>query len=352
MASYSLTGRGLTPSSGGTDPLVVTVTGGDTTQLNLAAVACEVSATGGTGSYTYAWTLTDPLDADRTALLDDDTIADPVFTPDMIGGGGKWVARCTVTSGAQSVTVTKIVTVGKNQYVRVFNYDTDGATNVAQSGGTLTFGGKTFTVINAAADSSPKIDAGDLLITPDASEGLASTSTRTAPGLTIALSDLDSNITMLARRRLLVLAEIESWSPSATNEAIWFGLEQAANPLGSGASGRGVFGGAGFSTTLKPGINPQDSGGGAIVYATATVSPVASLAVDFANGAAAVYASSTAGAYNTVQEVLDASPDITGGARGSSTVTQYNRFALFVTSPDVGAGPSARFSNLSVWIKL
>lgn len=352
MASYSLTGRSLTPVSGGTDPLVVTVTGGDSSQLNLAAVACEVSATGGTGSYVYAWTLTDPLDADRTALLDDDTIADPVFTPDMIGGGGKWVARCTVTSGAQSVTVTKVVTVGKNQYVRVYSYDTDGATNVAQSGGNLVVGNKTFAVVNAAADSSPKIDAGDLLITPDASKGLASPSTRTAPGLTIALSDLDPNITMLGRGRLLVLAEIESWSPSASNEAIWFGLEQAANPLGSGASGRGVFAGAGYSTTLKPGINPQDSGGGAVVYATASVSPVASLAVDFANGSAAVYASSTAGAFNTVPEVLAGTASITGGARGSTTVTQYNQFALFVTSPDAGAGPAARFTNLSVWIKL
>ena len=57
-------------------------------------------------------------------------------------------------------------------YVRVYSYDTDGATNVAQSGGNLVVGNKTFAVVNAAADSSPKIDAGDILITPDATEGV------------------------------------------------------------------------------------------------------------------------------------------------------------------------------------
>ena len=86
--SYSLTGRGLTPVSGGVDPLVVTVTGGDSSQLNLATVACEVTATGGSGSYTYQWTLTDPTNTDRTVLLDDDTIDSPTFTPDQTGGGG------------------------------------------------------------------------------------------------------------------------------------------------------------------------------------------------------------------------------------------------------------------------
>ncbi len=351
MASYSLTGRGLTPGEGGVDPLVVTVTGGDSTQLNFGAVACEVVASGASGSYVYAWTLKDPTNTDRTVLLDDDTIADPTFTSDLAGGGGNWIATCVVTSGGQTVTVTKTVAVGTNGYVRLFNFVSDGVSNVAQSGGTLLVGDKTFTVVNAAADSSPKIDAGDLLITPDASEGLASTSTRTAPGLVIAMTDLNASLTMLARRRLLVLVEVESWSPSASNEAIWFGVELASAGLGSGASGRGVYGGAGYSTTLRPAVNPQDSGGGAIVYATATVSPVASLAVDIANGSVAVYASSTAGAFDTVTEVLAGSSSITGGARGSATVAQYDRFGIFVTSPDAGAGPSARFSALSVWVK-
>ena len=76
--------------------LAATITGGDDSQDGLDTVACEVVVTDATGAETYAWTLTDPRGVSRTALFDDATIADPVFTPDLTGGGGQWVARVTV----------------------------------------------------------------------------------------------------------------------------------------------------------------------------------------------------------------------------------------------------------------
>ena len=133
--------------------MAATITGGDDTQDGLDTVACEVVVTDATGAETYAWTLTDPRGVSRTALFDDATIADPVFTPDLTGGGGQWVARVTVTRGASSLVLSKIITIGQDGFVLARSIVSDGATDESRAGSAIGWGGVTFAVPNAASPS-------------------------------------------------------------------------------------------------------------------------------------------------------------------------------------------------------
>jgi len=352
-ASYSLTGRGLTPVSGGTDPLVVTVTGGNSSQLNFAAVACEVVASGASGSFVYAWTLKDPTNTDRTVLLDDDTIDSPTFTPDLAGGGGNWIATCVVTSGGQTVTVTKTVTVGQKgssgtTWVRVANIVSDGTTDASVSGGNIVWGGVTF----AAPNTGISVVDGDLVFANliglvDLARSAAGT--RTAPLVSVSLSTL-TGLSALGDRQVLVIVDVESFVPAAPNEAIRVGLEQASAALGSGGTGRGVAGGHAFSTTIRAASGLyQDSSGTGATDSTATTATIAGIGCLFGSGGVRTYSATTA--YTDAAAVLADTGEQIGGMRPSATMPTLDQFVMAVTRPTAGPGATATLRGLQVWVR-
>jgi len=356
-ASYSLTGRGLTPTSGGTDPLVVTVTGGNSTQLNLAVVACEVVASGASGSYSYQWTLTDPSNTDRTALLDDDTIDSPTFTPDATPGGGQWVARCAVTSGSQTVTVSKIVTVGQSvssgpNWIRVFNYVSNGSDAASPSGGTLAFGGKTWTVVNADAASGPKVDGGDLSITPAPGIQITGSSIANVAALRISLNAL-TGLSTVGARRLMFLAELEDYTPTASDEGFIFGLEVAGAGFGAGATARAVGAGQGVTggTIRGSRVIGQSSATLRSTYSTATSTPCRSFAAIFCQSGLMAYSSSTVGALDTASEVITATPRNSGGSEAAVDFASYNQVFIAAQKPTTGAnGAEFRLKEFRVFV--
>jgi len=349
-ASYSLTGRGLTPTSGGTDPLVVTVTGGDSSQLNLAAVACEVVASGASGSFVYAWTLRDPTNTDRSVLLDDDTIDSPTFTPDLAGGSGQWVATCVVTSGGQTVTVTKTVSVGQKgsngtTWVRVANIVSDGTTDASVSGGNIVWGGVTFAAPNTGVD----VVDGDLVLTNAAGSTTFATSTRTAPLVTVALGTI-AGLTALGDRQVLILLDVESYAPSAANEAMRVGLENTANPIGTGSASRGIIGGHAVSTTIRAGaVLYHDEGGINTSISTATIATVAGVACLVSGLSVAVYSRTTV--YTDAEDALSDTVRANGGMRPGTTASTLNQLMISAAKPTAGAGATCTIRGLQVWVR-
>lgn len=348
--SYSLTGRGLTPVSGGVDPLVVTVTGGDSSQLNLATVACEVTATGGSGSYTYQWTLTDPTNTDRTVLLDDDTIDSPTFTPDQTGGGGHWVARCAVTSGSQTITVTKIVTVGQKTgdgsvWYRAARIVSDGSTDASVSGGNIVWGGVTF----AAPNTGVSVVDGDLVLANAAGSTTFATSTRTAPLVTVAL-DTIAGLTALDNRQVLILLDVESYAPSSATEAMRVGLENAANPIGTGSASRGVIGGHAVSTTIRAGaVLYHDESGINTSISTATIATVAGVACLMSGLSVSVYSRTTV--YTDAEDALSDTVRINGGMRPGTITSTLNQLIISAVKPSAGAGATCTIQGVEVWVR-
>ena len=164
----ALSGVSLGGGRGSSAVLAATITGADDSQDGLATVACEVVVTDPTGAETYAWTLTDPRGVSRTALFDDATIADPVFTPDLTGGGGQWVARVTVTRGSASLVLTKVITIGVDGFVLARSIVSDGTTDATVSGGNIAWGGVTF----AAPNAGVAVVDGDLVLTGQPSTDL------------------------------------------------------------------------------------------------------------------------------------------------------------------------------------
>ena len=200
----------------------------------------------------------------------------------------------------------------------------------------------------------PKILSGVLLISPDLATNVArsSASKRSAPILHSTLANLGSPFSTLSGvRALLVCVEIASWSPSATQEAFRIGLETAATPLGSGSSGRGVSGGTAYQTNQRAGsIVFQDSAGTGNSDSTATLA-VRSLACLFTGAGVAVYSSATPSTYTSPETVLAASPQISGGTRGSATMAVRDRLMIVGESPDASAGPPISISRIRIWAR-
>ena len=323
--------------------LAATITGGDDSQGGLATVACEVVVTDPTGAETYAWTLTDPRGVSRTALFDDATIADPVFTPDLTGGGGQWVARVTVTRGASSLVLTKVITVGSSvasgpNWVEVFRYVSDGTGTEAPSAGTLAFGGLSWTVVNADADSGPKVDGGDLAITPAPSIQIGGSSIANVAALRISLSTL-TGLSTVGTRRLMFLVELEDYTPTASDEGFIIGLEVAGAGFGTGATARAVGAGQGVSggTIRGSRVIGQASATLRSAYSTATSTPCRSFAAIFCQSGVMAYSSSTAGALDTAAEVVAASPRNSGGSDAAVDFASYNQVFIAAQKPTVGA---------------
>lgn len=227
--------------------------------------------------------------------------------------------------------------------------------NQTPSASTLTFGGVAWTVEGAANDTAggPKILSGGLVISPDIATNVArsTASKRSAPILHSTLTNLGVSFSSLGTHQLLVICEIASWSPAATQEAVRIGLENSSNPLGSGSAGRGVMGGTAYQTSQRAGsIVWQDTAGTGNSDSTASVA-VRSLALIFSGPGVAVYSSATPGAFDSPEDVLAASPAIMGGSRGSSTVTARDRFIIVAESPDASSGPAVTISSIRVWEK-
>lgn len=332
--------------------LVATITGGDAQQDGLATVACEVVVTDPTGSETYAWTLTDPRGVSRTALFDDATIADPVFTPDLTGGGGQWVARVTVTRGSTSLVLVKVITVGQNvgagsTWVQAFAYESDGTTDASVSAGSITWAGLTW----AAPNTGVEVVDGDLVLTGQASTdlGRSGMGTRTAALVTVGLSTI-AGLASLGDRQVLVIVDVESYAPSASNEGLRVGLEQASAGIGSGAGGRGVAGGQVYSTNLRAASGLwQDSSGTGATDSTATAASIGGVACLFGSGGVRTYSATTA--YADAAAVLADTAEQTGGMRPSATMPTLDQVVLAAVGPTAGIKAVCTIRGIQVWVR-
>lgn len=354
MGIGTLKGPGRLRGSNAAQPPVTASITASNQSNTIGLVSLAVTASGGQGTFTYTWTLTDPTGTAQNGLLSSTSTASVTYTPTLVGG--TWVAICSVSDGSETVTVTHVHTLGNSGWVQIFEYESDGATNTSPAAGALPFGGKSWGTINEANDtaSGPKIAAGRLTISPTNGTDLArgGNNVRTAPGLTMPLTTLNASLTMLGTRQIMWLVDDITWAPGATNEAIRFGIEQTSNGFGTGAPGRGVAGGCAYNSNIRAGsVVRQDSSGTANLESAATLASVASVAVLLANGAARVYSSVTAGAFDTPSEVLAGSPSVVGGALASGTVPTLDRLVMAATSPDAGAGPAFSCGEMSIWVR-
>lgn len=348
-------------SGGGVNQLVAAFAGGDTQQDGLAAVASTVTVTGGEAPYTYAVTLRDPRGADRTALLTGASTATPGFTPEvLIGSGGDWTLRATVTDGGgRTATAVKAVTVGRAvaggpNWVEVLRYVSNGSDAASPSGGTLAFGGLTWTIVNADAASGPKVDGGDLSITPAPSTQITGGSFGGTAALRISLSTL-TGLSTIGTRRIMVCAEMEDYTPTTSEEGFLIGLEVAGSGLGSGSGGRGIAAGQGVSsTTLRTSRIVSQIGTSSILrtsYATATATPCRSFAVIFCQSGVMAYSSTTANALDTAAEVVAATPRQSGSGDAPNTYGALDQFLIAVQKPPAGAnGAEFRLKELRVLV--
>jgi hypothetical protein len=285
-------------------------------------------------------------------LLDDDEIDSPTFTPDLAGGSGQWVATCVVTSGGQTVTVTKTVTVGQKgssgtTWVRVANIVSDGVTDASVSGGNIVWGGVTFAAPNAGIE----VEDGDLKLTGQASTDLGRSGfgTRTAALVSVSLLTL-AGLAALGDRQVLIVVDVESYVPNTTNEALRVGLEQASAAIGTGTSGRGVCGGHSFSTTLRvSSILRADGGGTGDDNASAATAAIAGVGCLFASGGVRTYAATTA--YDDAADVLADTGEQSGGMRGSATMATLDQVVIAVAKPTAGAGAVCTIQGLQVWVR-
>lgn len=331
-------------SGGGVNQLVAAFSGGDVQQDGLATVASTITASGGEAPYTYAVTLRDPRGADRTALLTGASTATPSFTPEiLIGSGGDWTLRATVTDGGgRTATAVKAVTVGQAvasgpSWVEVFRYVSDESTAEAPSGGSLAFAGLSWTVVNADADSGPKVDGGDLAITPASGIQIGGSSIANVAALRISLSAL-TGLSVVGTRRIMILAELEDYTPTASDEGFIIGLEVAGAGFGAGATGRAVGAGQGVTGATIRGsrVIGQNSATLRSAYSTATSTPCRSFAAIFCQSGVMAYSSSTAGALDTAAEVVAATPRNSGGSEAAVDFASYNQVFIAAQKPTVG----------------
>jgi len=343
----ALSGVSLGGGRGSTAGLAASITSADDAQNDLATVACEVVVTDATGAETYAWTLTDPRGVSRTALFDDATIADPVFTPDLTGRGGQWVARVTVTRGSSSLALVKVITIGQDNFVLARSIVSDGTTDATPSAGSIAWGGVTLSAPNAGV----AVVDGDLVLTGQASTdlGRSGASTRTAALVTVSLLTL-AGLAALGDRQVLLVLDIESYIPAAANEALRVGLEQASAGIGSGATGRGVCGGHAYSTTIRAASTLyHDSSGTGATESTATIATIAGLGLLFASGGVRTYSATTA--YADAAAVLADTARQNGGMRPSSTMPTLDQVILAATKPTAHGGVACTIRGLQVWVR-
>ena len=341
----AIIGSPIVPSGAGAGFAAVTATAASTvTQNGLALVTLGVTAGGGDGSYSYAWTLFDPLGVDRSVLLSSSTVAAPTFTPTLLGG--TWTAVCVVTDGqGETARAVQRAVIGQSGFVLVTDIESDGATDASVSAGEILWGGVTF----AAPNTGVSVVDGDLVLANAAGSTQFNTSTRTPPLVTASLTTL-GGISEVGTRQVLIILDVESYVPAAANEALRVGIENATNPIGTGASSRGVMGGQAFSTAIRVGeILYQDQSGIGQQSATATVASISGIACLFAGSTVNVYSSTSA--FTDAAAVLADTVKQNGGMRPGTTVTALNQVMIAAAKPSAGAGATATIRGLQVWVR-
>jgi hypothetical protein len=285
-------------------------------------------------------------------LLSSSTAAAPTFTPALQGGA--WTAICVVTDGqGESARAVQRVTIGDKGFVQLFAVTSDGSTDTAPSGGTLSYGGKTWTVI-ADADSGPRVDDGDLVITPPGASQASGTSLGTAGGLRIALSALHADLSAMGTRDVLVLVEVRSYAPSTSEEGFVIAREVAGAGLGSGSGGRAAGCGQGVSGgTIRAGrCVGQASALFRSVYTTQTTAAVASFAALLGVSEAVPFSTNVADTFALPSNVVNATPRQSGGSEAATTYTERGQILIYAQKPFVGVnGSQLRIRKLSVWVR-
>ena len=341
----AIIGSPILPSGESAGLAVVTATAASTvTQNGLALVTLGVTAGGGDGSYSYAWTLTDPLGVDRSVLLSSSTVAAPTFTPTLLGG--TWTAVCVVTDGqGETARAVQQAVIGQDGFVLARSIVSDGTTDATVSAGSIAWGGVTF----AAPNTGVEVVDGDLVLANAVGSTQFNTSTRTPPLVTVSLSTL-AGLSAVGTRQVLIVLDVESYAPSTANEALRFGIENATNQIGTGTSGRGVIGGQVFSTNIRVGeILCQDTTGLGQQAATATVASIAGIACLVSGTTVEVYSSTTA--FADASAVFDTTVKQNGGMRAGATVNTLNQVIIAAAKPSAGAGATATIRGLQVWVR-
>ena len=343
----AIIGSPILPSGGGAGFSAVTATAASTvTQNGLNVVTLGVTAGGGDGSYSYAWTLTDPLGVDRSVLLSSSTVAAPTFTPTLLGG--EWTAVCVVTDGqGETARAVQQAVIGQSGFVLVTDIESDGSTDASVSGGSIAWGGVTFAAPNAGVE----VVDGDLVLAGQASTdlGRSGLSTRTAALVTVSLNTL-TGLASLGDRQVLIVVDVESYAPAASNEGLRVGLEQASAPIGSGSGGRGVAGGQVFLANLRASsILYQSSGGTGAGESTASVASIGGVGLVFAAGGVRTYASTSA--FADAAAVLADTAEQIGGMLPTAALATLNQFVIAAVKPTAGGGAVLTISRLRVYAR-
>lgn len=243
------------------------------------------------------------------------------------------------------MVLSKIITIGQDRFVLVTDIESDGVTDATVSGGNVAWGGVTF----AAPNAGVAVVDGDLVLTNAAGSTTFATSTRTAPLVTVALGTI-AGLTALEDRQVLILLDVESYAPSAANEAMRVGLENAANPIGTGSASRGIIGGHAVSTTIRAGaVLYHDEGGINTSISTATIATVAGVACLVSGLSVAVHSRTTA--YTDAEDALSDTVRANGGMRPGTTASTLNQLMISAAKPTAGAGATCTIRGLQVWVR-
>lgn len=187
-------------------------------QVDLSAPAMPgISGLSATGTPTYAWTLTDPLGADASALLTGPTTATPTCAALSTWTGaylcGRWTGTVTVTDSAGSTTKSFGWTVGAQGRFRRATMSFGGVTHDFKTqGATVDVGGVTLTATNAANAQVMRITGGYLEIQSNDSSVLYNSSTWTAPYITFSPTQLNPSFDRqkLSRLQFLVPTTLDT----------------------------------------------------------------------------------------------------------------------------------------------
>ena len=180
-------------------------------QVDLSAPAMPgISGLSATGTPTYAWTLTDPLGADASALLTGPTTATPTCAALSTWTGaklcGRWTGTVTVTDSAGSTTKSFGWTVGVSGRMRRKTLSFAGVTHDFKTqGATVVIDGVTLTAANEANAQVLRITGGYLEIQPNDANVPYTSSSQVAPYVTFDPVELNPSFTRYGYSRLQFL---------------------------------------------------------------------------------------------------------------------------------------------------
>lgn len=207
-------------------------------QVDLSAPAMPtISNLVSSGTPTYAWTLTDPLGADASALLTGPTTATPTCAALSTWTGaklcGRWTGTVTVTDSAGSTTKSFGWTVGVSGRMHRETLSFVGQTrDFKVDSSPLDVDGVIFAPTNPGNSQVFRFSSGALEIQPNANNFPYSSASQTAPYVILDLAQINPSYTRTRRCRLQV--KITHPSALAQNQQALVGFrgEQAASFAG------------------------------------------------------------------------------------------------------------------------